>query len=96
MEQQDLALAHCTEWVDQEHVAQAKHEAEAAAAAAVKQKARHEAVEHKQLVAAHKKVGAIAEVLASGSKICARCSLKGPSSALCLWLANHIPQGSSV
>ena len=96
MEQQDLALSHHTAWVEQEQVAQAKCEVEAAAAAAAKQKARCEAAECKQLVAACKKVGTIMEVLASGSKICARCSLKGPFSAFCLWLANRIPQGLSV
>ena len=96
MEQWDLALAHHTVWVDKEHIAQTKHEAEATAVAAAKQKARCEAVECKQLAAARKKAGTIVEVLASGSKICARCSLKGLFSAPCLWLANCIPQGSSV
>ncbi len=87
-EKQDLALAQCTVWVEREQVVEAKHAAEAARAAAEKQKLRCEVVEHKQKTAAHKKVGSIVDVLTSGSLICARCSLKGPSNLLliCDWL----------
>src|SRR5258706_11225400 len=61
---------------------------EAACAAMEKQKLRHEAAECKQKMAARKKVGSIVDVLASGSLICVRCSLKGPSNLLliCDWL----------
>src|SRR5260221_5957904 len=78
-EKWDLALAQCTAWVEREQVAEAKCAAEAACAAVEKQKLRHEAVEHKQKTATHKKAGSIMDVLASGSLICARCSLKGLS-----------------
>src|SRR5258706_13358083 len=78
-EKQDLALAQCTVWVEREQVAEAKRAAEATRAAAEKQKLRHEAAEHKQKMAACKKAGSIVDVLASGSPICVRCSLKGPS-----------------
>src|SRR5258707_1079862 len=87
-EKQDLALVQCTAWVEREQVVEAKHAVEAACAATEKQKLRHEAAEHKQKTAACKKVGSIVDVLASGSPICARCSLKGPSNLLliCDWL----------
>ncbi len=70
----DLVLAQCVAWVEKEQVA------EAACVAAEKQKLQYEAAEHKQMMAAQKKVGMIMDVLASRSSICARCSLKGPSS----------------
>src|SRR5258707_5900749 len=87
-EKQDLGLAQRTAWVEREQVAEAKHAAEAARAAAEKQKLRHEAAECKQKTAARKKVGSIVDILTSGSPICARCSLKGPSNLLliCDWL----------
>src|SRR5258708_21594339 len=87
-EKRDLALAQHTEWVEREQVVEAKHAAEAAHAATEKQKLRCEVAEHKQKTAAHKKAGSIMDVLASGSPICARCSLKGPSNLLliCDWL----------
>src|SRR6266436_5704227 len=87
-EKQDLALAQHTAWVEREQVVEAKRAVEATCAAAEKQKLRREAVECKQKTAAHKKVGSIMDVLASGSPICARCSLKGPSNLLliCDWL----------
>src|SRR5258707_15867509 len=87
-EKQDLALAQCTAWVEREQVAEAKRAAEAAHAAAEKQKLRREAAEHKQKMAARKKVGSIMDVLTSRSLICVRCSLKGPSNLLliCNWL----------
>ncbi len=78
----------CTAWVEREQVAEAKRAAEAACAATEKQKLRHEAAEHKQKMAACKKAGSIVDILASGSPICARCSLKGLSNLLliCDWL----------
>ena len=81
-EKRDLALVQHTAWVEREQVA------EATRAAAEKQKLRREVVEHKQKTAARKKVGSIVDVLTSGSPICARCSLKGPSNLLliCDWL----------
>src|SRR5258708_26016241 len=79
-EKWDLALAQCVAWVEKEQVAEAKHSVEAAHVAAEKQKLQHEVAEHKQMTAAQKKVGTIVDVLASGLLICARCSLKGPSS----------------
>src|SRR5260221_13906259 len=87
-EKWDLALVQCTAWVEREQVVEAKHAAEAACAAVEKQKLRHEVVEHKQKMAAHKKAGSIMDILASGSLICVRCSLKGPSNLLliCDWL----------
>src|SRR5258708_36026693 len=87
-EKQDLVLAQCTAWVEREQVAEAKRAAEAAHAAAEKQKLRREAAEHKQKIAARKKLGSIMDILTSGSLICARCSLKGPSNLLliCNWL----------
>ncbi len=87
-EKWDLALVQCTAWVEREQVAEAKRAAEAARAATEKQKLRHEAAEHKQKMAAHKKAGSIVDVLTSGSPICVRCSLKGPSNLLliCDWL----------
>src|SRR5258708_9272707 len=87
-EKWDLALAQCTAWVEREQVAEAKHAAEAAHAAVEKQKLRCEAAEHKQKMAACKKAGSIVDVLASGSPICVRCSLKGLSNLLliCDWL----------
>src|SRR5258708_2439225 len=78
-EKWDLVLAQHTAWVEKEQIAEAKHAAEATCAAVEKQKLRHEAAEHKQKTAAHKKVGSIMDILASGSPICVRCSLKGPS-----------------
>src|SRR5258708_6332178 len=78
-EKQDLVLAQCTAWMEKEQIAEVKHVVEAAHAAAEKQKLRCEATEHKQKMAAHKKVGSIVEVLASRSQICVRCSLKGSS-----------------
>src|SRR5258708_5592732 len=87
-EKQDLVLVQCTAWVEREQVVEAKCAAEATCAAMEKQKLRHEAVECKQKMTAHKKVGSIMDVLASGSLICARCSLKGPSNLLLIrdWL----------
>src|SRR5258707_10313537 len=87
-EKRDLVLAQRTAWVEREQVAEAKHAAEATHAATEKQKLRHEAAEHKQKMAAHKKAGSIVDVLTSGSPICARCSLKGLSNLLliCDWL----------
>ena len=87
-EKRDLVLAQCTASVEREQVVEAKRAAEAAHAAAEKQKLRCEAVECKQKTAAHKKAGSIVDVLASRSLICARCSLKGPSNLLliCNWL----------
>src|SRR5258708_22735556 len=81
-EKRDLALVQHTAWVEREQVA------EATRAAAEKQKLRREVVEHKQKTAARKKVGSIVDVLTSGSPICSRCSLKGPSNLLliCDWL----------
>src|SRR5260221_12629364 len=58
-EKQDLVLAQCTAWVEREQVAEAKCAAEAAHAAAEKQKLRCEVVECKQKTAAHKKAGSI-------------------------------------
>ncbi len=78
-EKQDLVLVQHTAWVEKEQIVEAKCAVEATCAATEKQKLRHEVVEHKQKVAAHKKVGSIVEVLASGSQICVRCSLKGLS-----------------
>src|SRR5258707_13501048 len=78
-EKQDLALAQHTAWVEREQVAEAKHAVEATLAAMEKQKLRHEARECKQKTATCKKAGSIMDVLASGSLICARCSLKGLS-----------------
>src|SRR5258707_15687425 len=78
-EKWDLVLAQHTVWVEREQVAEAKCAAEATHAATEKQKLRHEVVEHKQKMAAHKKAGSIMDILASGSLICVRCSLKGPS-----------------
>ena len=82
MEQQDLALAWCTAWVEKEQVVEAKCAVEATHAEAEKQKLQCEAAEHKQMAAAWKKVGTITivEVLASRTLVCARCSLKGLSS----------------
>src|SRR5258707_2856902 len=74
-----LVLAQCTVWVEKEQIAEAKHAAEATCAAMEKQKLRHEAAECKQKMATHKNAGSIVDILASGSPICARCSLKGPS-----------------
>ena len=54
-EKWDLALAQHTAWVEKEQIAEAKHAAEATCAAVEKQKLRHEAVECKQKMAAHKK-----------------------------------------
>src|SRR6266436_1396936 len=87
-EKQDLVLAQCTAWVEKEQIAEAKCAAEATCAATEKQKLRCEAAEHKQKTATHKKVGSIVDILASGSLICVRCSLKGPSNLLliCNWL----------
>src|SRR5258708_3770126 len=88
-EKWDLALAQCTVWVEKEQIVEAKHAAEATCAAAEKQKLRHEVAEHKQKTATCKKVGSIMEVLASGSLICVRCSLKGLSNFyffICDWL----------
>src|SRR5258707_13705975 len=87
-EKQDLVLVQRTAWVEREQVAEAKCAVEAARAATEKQKLRHEAAEHKQKMAACKKVGSIMDVLASGSPICVRCSLKGPSNLLLIsdWL----------
>src|SRR5258708_33906381 len=79
-EKQDLALVQHTAWVEREQVAEAKCAAEAAHAAVEKQKLRHEAAEHKQKTAACKKAGSIVDILTSRSPICARGSLKGPSS----------------
>ena len=81
-------LVQCTVWVEREQVVEAKHAAEAAHAAVEKQKLRHEVVERKQKTATRKKAGSIVDVLTSGSPICARCSLKGPSNLLliCDWL----------
>ncbi len=76
----DLALVQCVAWVEKEQVAEARCAAEAAHVGAEKQKLQCEAAKHKQMMAAQKKVGMIMDVLASGSSICARCSLKGPSS----------------
>src|SRR5258708_33237013 len=78
-EKWDLVLAQHTAWVEKEQIAEAKCAVEAACAAAEKQKLRHEVVEHKQKTAACKKAGSIMDILASGSLICARCSLKGLS-----------------
>ena len=56
-----------------------------------------EVAECKQMVAAHRKVGSIVEVLASGSQVCVRYSLKGLSNVtFYLQLADDSPQGSSV
>src|SRR5258707_298977 len=87
-EKQYLVLVQCTAWVEREQVVEAKHAVEAAHAAMEKQKLRHEVAEHKQKTAACKKVGSIMDILASGSPICARCSLKGPSNLIliCNWL----------
>ena len=81
-------LVQHTAWVEREQVAEAKHAAEAACAAAEKEKLRHEVVECKQKTATHKKAGSIVDILASGSLICVRCSLKGLSNLLliCDWL----------
>src|SRR5258708_32655948 len=65
-EKQDLALVQHTAWVEKEQIAEAKCAVEATHAAAEKQKLRCEVAEHKQKMAAHKKVGAIIDVLASG------------------------------
>src|SRR6266436_6608401 len=78
-EKQDLVLVQHTAWVEREQVVEAKCAAEATHAAAEKQKLRCEVAEHKQKTATHKKAGSIMDILASGSPICARCSLKGPS-----------------
>ena len=78
MEQWDLVLVQHTAWVEKEQIVEAKCAAEAACAAVEKQKLRCEAAEHKQKMAAHRKVGSIVEVLASWSQVCMRCSLKGP------------------
>src|SRR5258708_22570945 len=75
-EKWDLVLGQHTAWVERKQVAEAKCAAEAAHAATEKQKLRHEAAEHKQKTATHKKVGSIMDVLASRSLICVRCSLK--------------------
>src|SRR5260221_8078025 len=64
-EKRDLALAQHTAWVEREQVAEAKCAAEAAHAAAEKQKLRCEAVERKQKTATHKKAGSIMDVLTS-------------------------------
>src|SRR5258707_4395968 len=87
-EKWDLVLAQHTAWVEREQVVEAKCAVEATCAAMEKQKLRHEVAECKQKMAAHKKAGSIMDVLASGSLICARCSLKGPSNLLliCNWL----------
>src|SRR5258708_6222012 len=68
-EKWDLVLAQHTVWVEKEQIVEAKHAVEATHAAAEKQKLRCEAVECKQKMATHKKVGSIMEVLASGSLI---------------------------
>src|SRR5258708_20906648 len=96
-EKWDLALAQHVVWVEKEQVVEAKCAVEAARVAAEKQKLRCEAAEHKQMTAARKKVGTIMEVLASGSLICARCSLKGPSSLFFIhsWVM-IVLQGSPV
>src|SRR5258708_22570905 len=70
-EKQDLALAQHNVWVEREQVAEAKHAAEAARAATEKQKLRREVAECKQKTAAHKTAGAILDILASRSPICA-------------------------
>src|SRR5258708_510253 len=87
-EKRDLVLVQHTVWVEREQVAEAKCAVEAACAAAEKQELRCEAAECKQKMAAHKKAGSIVDVLASGSPICVRCSLKGLSNLLliCNWL----------
>src|ERR1700746_1927893 len=66
-EQRDLVLARRTAWVEKEQVAEVKRAVDAARAAAARQKLRREAAERKQMAAARKKVGTIAEVIASGS-----------------------------
>src|SRR5258708_25752118 len=78
-EKRDLVLAQCTAWVEREQVAEAKCAVDATHAAAEKQKLRHEVAERKQKMPAHKKAGAITDVLASRSPFCARSSLKGSS-----------------
>ncbi len=88
-EKQDLALVQHTVWVEKEQIAEATH------AAAEKQKLRCEVAEHKQKTATHKKVGS--KVLASGSQICVRCSLKGSSNVtFYLQLVDDGPQGLAV
>ncbi len=83
--------------MEKEQVVEAKHATEAAHVAAEKpekQILQCEVAKHKQMTAARKKVGMIMEVLASGSLICARCSLKGPSSLFFyLQLANDSSPG---
>ncbi len=79
-DKQDLVLVRCVAWVEKEQVVEARCAVEATHVAVEKQKLRHEVAEHKQMMAAQKKVGMIVDVLASGSSICARCSLKGLSS----------------
>src|SRR5260221_12658267 len=70
-EKWDLALVQRTAWEEREQVAEAKRAAEATCAAVEKQKLRHEAAEHKQKMATHKKAGSIMDVLTSGSPSCA-------------------------
>src|SRR6266446_2367663 len=61
MEQQDLALAHCTAWVEREQLAENRPIQEAAHVAAEKMRLRHEAAKHKLKAATQKKVGAVME-----------------------------------
>ncbi len=72
---------------------EAKRSVEAACAAVEKQKLQCEVAKCKQMMAAQNKVGMIVEALASGSSICARCSLKVCPVIFYPQLANDSPPG---
>ncbi|SRR5258708_31453077 len=97
MEQQDLALAHHTAWVEKEQLVENRRAQEAAHAAVEKTRLCHEAAKHKLKVATQKKAGAVMEVISHRKSLCARCSMKGLSSSSlsASWLM-EVPQGSPV